>query len=303
MFIRKKQPSFNESNLNSRDHFEALKDQIIDPQASELAQQLHWKFLDGISTKDSELYPIAISGNGAPIVLIHGFDSSFLEFRRLVPLLNKRFQLFIPDLFGFGFCPRPKNAMYGKESLIRHLNAVLNQLTNKGPVGLIGASMGGAAAMELARLHPKKVNRLLLLSPAGLTGRQMPVPPPLDRLGVCFLKQKFVRKSLCRQAFADPDNNVGPPEEQIASLHLSVPGWGRSLAAFARSGGLANLGQPLPNQPLKVIWGKKDRILTKDQKKESIDLLGNRLEELEDCGHLPHIDIPSEVAKRWLKTS
>ena len=62
----------------------------------------------------------------------------------------------------------------------------------KEPIGVIGASMGGAIAMELARRHSTKINRLLLLSPAGLTGRLMPVPRPLDQLGVWFLKQKFV---------------------------------------------------------------------------------------------------------------
>ena len=303
MFPRENSKSINKRDFTSKDHFEHLKGQLLDPQAIALANQVRWQFLNNVSTSDSELYPIAISGKGPPVLLIHGFDSNFLEFRRLASLLDKHFQLFIPDLFGFGFCPRPKNAFYGKESLIHHLNAVLNQSIKSGPVGLIGASMGGAAAIELARLNPKKVNRLLLLSPAGLTGHPMPVPPPLDQLGVWFLKQKFVRKSLCRQAFANPNINVGTPEEQIASLHLCVPGWGRSLAAFARSGGLANLGKPLPSQPLTVLWGKKDRILTQTQKTESINLLGNRLEELEKCGHLPHLDLPNEVAKRWLAAS
>ena len=45
-------------------------------------------------------------GEGEPLLLLHGFDSSFLEYRRLAPLLSERFQLFI-DLFGFGFSPRP----------------------------------------------------------------------------------------------------------------------------------------------------------------------------------------------------
>ena len=161
--------------------------------------------------------------------------------------------------------------------------------------------MGGAIAMELARRHSTKINRLLLLSPAGLTGRLMPVPRPLDQLGVWFLKQKFVRKSLCKQAFADPSRDVGPPEEEIASLHLNNPGWGRSLAEFARSGGVANCGEPLPSQPLHVLWGRQDKILSKAQKNESIALLGNNIEELENCGHLPHLDCPKIVAERWLK--
>ncbi len=284
----------------SKEIFNNLKDQLLDPQALELANEVQWQYLDKISIDHSDLYPVAITGKGPRVLLLHGFDSSFLEFRRLVPLLRNYNQLIIPDLFGFGFCPRPKHIGYGLEALISHLNAVLSQLTNEEPVGLIGASMGGALAMELARRHPTKINRLLLLSPAGLTGSPMQVPRPLDQLGVWFLKQKLVRKSLCKQAFADPKTSVGAPEEQIASLHLNTPGWGRSLAAFARSGGLANCGKPLPKQPLNVIWGKQDRILNNTLKNESITLLGHKLEELENCGHLPHLDHPNVLAQRWL---
>ena len=94
----------------------------------------------------------------------------------------------------------------------------------------------------------------------------MPVPPLLDRFGAWFLGRPGVRRGLCRQAFADPDADVGAPEEQIASLHLQCPGWAEALAAFARSGGFAGCGVPLPSQSLHVIWGDNDRILRAPQK-------------------------------------
>lgn len=216
---------------------------LLDPLAGELVNDLKWvplnEFIGGASSNKSDSnkelleYPIVITGEGPPLLLLHGFDSCFLEFRRLVPLLKKYHQLIIPDMFGFGFCPRPKNVSYGSEIIFKHLDAILEQVVDAPSIGLIGASMGGAVAMEIARRNPKKVNRLLLLSPAGLTGKPMPIPPVLDQLGVWFLSRPEVRRSLCRQAFANPDSSVGDPESQIASIHLKVPGWGRSLAAFA----------------------------------------------------------------------
>ncbi len=286
-----------------KQHLDGLKGNIIDPLGLELAKKVQWKYLNGLSIDNSDLFPIAITGKGSPLLLLHGFDSSFLEFRRLAPLLIHQHQLIIPDLFGFGFCPRNKNASYGKSSIINHLSTVLNELTTEESVGVIGASMGGALAMELARHHPDKISKILLLSPAGLTGQTTSVPRPLDQLGVWFLKQRIVRKSLCRQAFANPKNSVSEPEEQIASLHLNVPGWGRSLAAFARSGGVADCGSPLPQQPVQVLWGEKDRILNKMQKNEANILLGQNYENLKDCGHLPHLDLPHIVAEKWLKNT
>ncbi len=287
-----------------RELLNTLKDQLIDPLATELANKTEWKYLNNVSNKDDELYPITITGTGEPVILLHGFDSSFLEFRRLAPLLKPFRKLIIPDLFGFGFCPRPKKAIYGPEAIFNHLGSLLeDSIITPSTVGVIGASMGGAVAMELARRYPKKVKRVMLLSPAGLTGKAFPIPHPLDKLGVCFLSQKPVRKAICRQAFADPNKSVGLAEEQIASLHLGIEGWGRSLAGFARSGGLANYGNPLPKQPLNVIWGAQDRILKGVQKEAAISLLKDHFEQLENCGHLPHLDRPDFVASQWLKNT
>ena len=103
-----------------------------------------------------------------------------------------------------------------------------------------------------------------------------------------------------RKAFADPDSSVGRPEEQIASFHLQVPGWSSSLAKFAKSGGFANCGNPLPKQPFHVIAGKEDKIITKKQRLQIKDLVSPNFEELNQCGHLPHLDCPEIVANRWL---
>jgi pimeloyl-ACP methyl ester carboxylesterase len=245
---------------------------------------------------------VAVLGEGPPLLLLHGFDSSHLEFRRLAPLLAPQHQLFIPDLHGFGFCPRPEGARYSPAAVLEHLQRVLEavlQRSGAAQVGLIGASMGGAAAMELARRRPEQVERLLLLAPAGLSGQPMPVPPLLDQLGARFLGLPAIRRGLCRTAFAQPDRDVGPAELEIASLHLRCPNWAGALATFARSGGFAGSGSPLPPQPVDVIWGRDDRILSRPQKLAVQSLLGERITELEGCGHLPHIDQPATVTRLW----
>ncbi|MEC8215169.1 MAG: alpha/beta hydrolase [Cyanobacteriota bacterium] len=298
---------------------EQLGPELLDPQARALADAVQWWDLPGLGSSDP--FPVAVLGQGPPLLLLHGFDSSFLEFRRIAPLLAPHVQLFIPDLFGFGFTPRPKGVAYGPESVLHHLDALLSRLKadhgssgqegsgqgcsdqqdSEQTLAVVGASMGGAVAVELARRHPNRVGSLLLLAPAGLTGRPMPLPPLLDRLGVWFLSRPGVRRGLCRQAFADPAASVGPPEEQIASLHLQVPGWADALAAFARSGGFAGCGSPLPSQPLHVIWGAEDRILRPPLKQAVLDLLEQPVETFEACGHLPHLDHPQQVVDRALR--
>lgn len=286
------------ADLNScRALVAAAATDLLDPQGRSLAAAVQWLPLAGLPGA----WPVAILGQGPALLLLHGFDSSFLEFRRLAPLLADRHRLIIPDLYGFGFCPRPQPGAYGPPAVLDHLERLLaaTGIDAGAPAGLIGASMGGAVAVELARRQSERFDRLLLLAPAGLTGRPMPVPPLLDRLGVRFLALPGVRRGLCRSAFADPDRDVGAAELEIASLHLQAPHWAEALAAFARSGGFAGCGSPLPDQPLSVLWGAQDRILRPPQKRAASTLLGERVEELSHCGHLPHIDRPEAVATRW----
>ena len=278
---------------------EHAADNLLDPQGRQLAAAVQWWQLDGLDGR----WPVAVLGEGPPLLLLHGFDSSLLEFRRLVPLLAQHHRLIIPDLYGFGFTPRPDDGDYTPRGVLVHLEALLVALSerlNGAPLGLIGASMGGSVAVELARRQPQRITQLLLLSPAGLTGRPMPVPPLLDGLGVRFLALPGVRRGLCRSAFANPDTNVAEPELEIASLHLQTPGWAEALRRFARSGGFAGCGEPLPAQPLTVLWGANDRILRAPQKRAAEALLGERLREVQNCGHLPHIDQPQLVADTWL---
>lgn len=285
-------------STNPIDELNNIKTTLIDPLAITIAESVNWINIKGISSDSTELYPIAIIGEGRPILLLHGFDSCFMEFRRLVPFLSKKFKLIIPDLYGFGFCPRPLNGSYCTNSIVKHLQQVLETLNLSSDIGLIGASMGGGVAMELARSRQAVINKVLLLSPAGLTGRPTPIPSPLDALGVCFLKQNFVREDLCKKAFSNP-NDAGIAEKQIASIHLNVPGWRSSLAAFARGGGVASCGLPLPPQPISVLWGANDRILNRKLRKSCMDLLACPSKEIQDCGHLPHIDKPDIVASYW----
>ena len=284
--------------MPQRELVEQAAASLLDPQGRTLAAAVQWWELPGWP----EAWPVAVVGQGPPLLLLHGFDSSHLEYRRLAPLLSSHHQLFIPDLFGFGFCPRPSNAAFNPGAVLTHLEVLLQHVLQRSgapSVGLIGASMGGSVAVELARRQPGQVNRLLLLAPAGLTGKPMPVPPLLDQLGARFLALPGVRRGLCRSALAEPDRDVGPAELEIASLHLRCPNWAGALGAFARSGGFAGCGEPLPGQPIQVLWGANDRILRAPQKRAAQALLGERITELAACGHLPHIDQPATVARTW----
>ena len=282
------------SNLNI-DFFESAKLSLLDPLGFHLANDVKWIKLN--ENWNSLKFPVVIGGKGQPILLLHGFDSSFLEFRRIYQLLKRDFQVIIPDLLGFGFSPRCTSIKYNPSNIIAHLIDIIETLQIKNNLKIIGASMGGSTALNLAFAMPNSVEKIILLSPAGLFGEPKNIPFPFNQIGASFLGLPQVRKSLCRQAFAYPDKCVGEMEEQIASIHLGCKGWRNSLASFAKSGGFAGTHKYIQNIPIKTICGENDRILGKKEIKNIRNIEKLNFVGLQNCGHLPHVDLPSLSSK------
>ena len=278
---------FNKLNI---DYFEKSKISLQDPLGLNISNDVNWI---NLSEKwNFSKFPVVIAGSGQPILFLHGFDSSFLEFRRIYPFLKENFKLIIPDLLGFGFTPRFATSEFNPNKIISNLIDIIDSLKIKNNLKIVGASMGGSVAINLAQEMPDLIDKIILLSPAGLFGESKIIPFPLNQIGAAFLGLPQVRKSLCRQAFAYPEKNVGSMEEQIASIHLGCPGWRNSLASFAKSGGFAGTYKYLQNISIKTICGENDRILGEKEIKNIKKTDHLNFINLQNCGHLPHIDLP-----------
>ena len=272
-----------------------LKNSIIDPLGKNIADDLHWIQLEkkwGLSK-----FPVVIGGEGPPLLCLHGFDSCFLEFRRLYPLLKNKFKLIIPDLLGFGFSPRLSGINYNSENIIMNLADIIYKLKITQKINIIGASMGGSVAFSLTKKIKSDIGKIILLSPAGLFTKPKKIPRPFNQMGAAFLSLPIVRKNLCRQAFASPDQSVGVAEEQIASLHLGCKGWRNSLASFAKSGGFGGTYENFKNIEIKTICGENDKILGINELKKFQKINNLNLVKLKNCGHLPHLDLPQLTEK------
>jgi pimeloyl-ACP methyl ester carboxylesterase len=243
-----------------------------------------------------------------PLLLLHGFDSSLLEFRRFIPCLAEFRETWAIDLLGFGFTDRTLTLTISPDTIKQHIYDFWRQEIAQ-PVVLVGASMGGAAAIDLALTYPEAVNQLVLLDSAGLAARSAMgkfMFPPLDRWATAFLKNPGVRRQISRQAYADK-SFVTPDAEVCASLHLACDHWSEALIAFTKSGGyhlpidqVARL-----SQPTLILWGRQDKILgTKDAARFEAALPNATLVWIDDCGHVPHLEKARTTAheiQQWLE--
>lgn len=242
----------------------------------------------------------ACQGQGdPPLLLIPGFDSSLFEFRRLVPQLAPHRQTWAMDLLGFGFSDRTLPTL--DPGMIKlHLHSFWQQQINR-PIVLVGASMGGAAAIDFALTYPECVVGLVLLDSAGFAaGPAMGnlMFPPLDSWATAFLASPGVRRKISEQAYCDR-TLVTPDAEVCAALHLQCPRWKEALIAFTKSGGYNFLSRKITqiSCPTLVIWGRQDRILgIKDANRFHQAIANSQLTWIENCGHVPHLEKPAETA-------
>jgi pimeloyl-ACP methyl ester carboxylesterase len=242
---------------------------------------------------------------GTPILLIHGFDSSVLEFRRLLPLLSENNQTWAVDLLGFGFTDRLSGIAYSPTAIKTHLYYFWKSLINQ-PVILVGASMGGATAIDFTLAYPEVVKKLVLIDSAGLAGGS-PLSkfmfPPLDYLATQFLSNLKVRDRVSR---------IGYKNQTLASvdalccgaLHLQMPSWNQALIAFTKSGGYNAFKFDILSQVVQqtlILWGDYDKILgIKDATKFQKAIPHSTLTWIQDCGHLPHLEQPQITAQHIL---
>src|SRR5438045_567393 len=101
-------------------------------------------------------------GAGTPLVLLHGYPLDGSVWSEVVPLLQDRFDLIIPDLRGFGESSR-EVAPHSLDDYASDIAGLLDRL-NIQKTAIAGHSMGGYVALAFARLYPERVSALGLVS-------------------------------------------------------------------------------------------------------------------------------------------
>ncbi len=99
------------------------------------------------------------AGSGAPLVLLHGIGASFDDWEFQIPAFAKHFRVIAPDLRGFGKSERAGD--YSVEQFAADVWALLDQLGIE-RISLVGHSMGGAVALQMAVDQPERIARLVL---------------------------------------------------------------------------------------------------------------------------------------------
>jgi haloacetate dehalogenase len=107
-----------------------------------------------------------MGGSGPPLLLLHGFPQSHVEWHKIAPLLAKNFTVVATDLRGYGDSSKPEDGTnhlgYSKRAMAQDQVEVMEQLGFKS-FKVIGHDRGARVGHRMALDHPKKVERLVVM--------------------------------------------------------------------------------------------------------------------------------------------
>jgi pimeloyl-ACP methyl ester carboxylesterase len=264
-----------------------------------------WIEIDGTPVNTIELGPEQDRG-GQPLVFVHGLSGSWPNWLEQLPVFAAEHRVITLDLPGFGHSPMPRQEI-SIGGYARMLDRLLARL-GVDAAAVVGNSMGGFIGAELAIAYPQRVERLVLVSAAGLSthnhrGSSTALPA-----------MRALERSLMAAgawAAAKSENVVRRARLRNAALGVVVRHPGKLSAAIAaeqvrgagKPGFIQGLEAVLHYEirerlreiacPTLIVWGDSDRLISVRDADVFAELIPNsRKVVFGDTGHMSMLERP-----------
>ena len=284
---------------------------------------------DMVEVGGQQLYIRTTPGDedtGEPALFVHGLGGAATNWTDLAGLLRKRLAIEAIDLPGFGRSGAARNGDYSLQAHARTMIAYLEQ-AGRGPVHLVGNSMGGSISIIVAALRPDLVRTLTLISPAvpdvklrlhalqndwrmgllvvpilgSMALRKMGAVPIESRvrgtIAACFADPSRLSYQRFQEMVDEARERADRPHADQAMLRST-----RALvrSQFLRGGGGWRLMRRI-EAPTLVIWGDEDKLVAPDLAPfVAAAIRDSRLLVLANVGHTAMLEEPETTARAVL---
>ncbi len=268
-------------------------------------------------------------GRGSPVVFIHGLGSSgYMEWRFTLEPAAERHRVYAPDLPGYGRTEKPR-ARYTIPYFARFVERYIEDRGLRSVV-LVGASLGGRIALELALEQPRLVRKLVLVNTLGLGRPQIRIAHmayglvTIPRVGEAVMRftrdalswasPKMIRRVAGRYAGASSDLERSMDDVYLGNLREMYAGDDFHNAYLSTVRSLINPRSLLGGNhdvtarlneikiPLQLIWGADDPLFPVSHAARAHALVKHsRLAVIEGAGHSPQAERPEEFNRVLLK--
>ncbi|EFJ09237.1 hypothetical protein SELMODRAFT_160384 [Selaginella moellendorffii] len=264
-----------------------------------------------------------VEGQGAPVLLVHGFGASAFHWRYNIPELAKYFKVYAMDLLGFGLSD--KALVEYDPFLWREQVAAFAREVVQEPVVLVGNSIGGFTVLHTASVYPELVSGVVLLNSSGQFESELkekkakPVVEetalrrlinPIQEWGrrwLVFLtfwqaKQPSRIRSVLQNVYKDNENVDDYLVESIV-LPTKDPNaaevYYRMMSSFMLRPSTLTMDSLLSNLscPLLLLWGVLDPWVGPGKAEKIRAFYKDTTVVTLEAGHCPHDEAPGEVNK------
>lgn len=230
-------------------------------------------------------------GQGSPILFLHG-AGGISEWSPFFNDLSQTYDVWAPDHPGFGLSEDPGFIKNMSDLAMFYLD-FLDTHAPKGGFHLVGHSIGGWLAAEIATRNTQQIRSLSLISSAGLRLEGVP-------MGDVFMwnAEEAVKKLIFDPIAQEKRLNAQPTPEEAEIIV-------RNKFTFAKLAWYPRLFNPelkkwlhRINVPTQVIWGEHDKLIPKEYAKLWANALNtNTCNVLSQCSHSPVNEKPAETAQ------
>jgi pimeloyl-ACP methyl ester carboxylesterase len=246
------------------------------------------------------------AGPGPPVLAIHGLGATKGSFLPTVAALADRFRVIAVDLPGFGDSDKPIGAPYDARFFADAIIDLMDALELE-RADLIGNSLGGRIALEVALVYPERVGRLALLAPSLAWRRPRRWAPALrlvrPELGLVQLAPRGVVEGIVHRLI--PGANEGwtaAGVDEFLRAYLTPAGRAAFYAAARRiyledPGGYQGFWPRLSRlEPDALfVWGRRDTLVPIAFERHVAEALPAARHLELDCGHVPQIEMPRQT--------
>jgi pimeloyl-ACP methyl ester carboxylesterase len=230
------------------------------------------------------------AGSGPLLLFLHGSGGADSALPFLLGL-SDRYRVVVPDHPGFGRSADPPWLQRIDDVAFAYLEFL--EALDLADVHLVGASLGGWIALQIALRDARRLRRLTLVAAAGIEAPGVPVG---DLFG--WSPEERMYRLVASRAFAEKLLALRPTPEQAQLAQ-------RNDATAARLSQGTRFADPLLQRwlhrirtPTHVVWGAADGLFPPAYGQHLASLIpGARFSVIDDCGHLPAIESPERLAE------
>jgi len=255
-----------------------------------------WADLDGLKIRYLE------SGmrHDRHILFIHGLGSASDRWLGTPDALSADFHTIALDLPGFGESDKPTTMDYTIENFRETIVDFMNMLSiNDGKTSIIGHSLGGYIAAEVAIENNNQVEGLVLIDSSGFLKK--PTPLLEEYLEVAMNPTKDKVRKVFEQMVADPTRIPSKLVESFIS-RINSPNAKYAFKSTLENSANTQIGlgrlKLIDNTPTLILWGIEDKVIPPEHSRLFNDAIKNsHVKIIQDAGHAPFAEKPDQVCE------